>query len=472
MKKRSELVFNLLQVPLDATMIVVGFVLAYFIREGQAKPFAHLVSGYNYLTYMVVLLPVWIALFAVLGLYSFGSVRSRFYEIGKIISATAATTMVLIIIDFFTSEPIFPAKSIPIFGFILSTLLVIFARLILNSVQRFLFRFGVGLYKIVLLGSNGVSEQLLSEYQMRYKDFDSTLVNLNLKRSNTQDILAKLKNRDIDQLVVTQTNIPEDTLLDITNYCESNNITLKFVPTIANFFASSMVPETIGDVTVLEIRQTPLEGWGRIIKRLLDLFISGVGLVILSPIFLAIALLQKLTNPGPILYLHKRISRAGKPFSIYKFRSMKMEYCTGGKYSGKTDLEVLKTFGDPSLIEEWKRDQKLKKDPRVSKLGRFLRRTSLDELPQLINIFKGDISLVGPRPIIEDELERYGSHAGVFLMIKPGLTGLWQVSGRNDVSYDERVKLDLYYIEHWSLWLDFKIVLQTVWMVLRGQNGY
>jgi exopolysaccharide biosynthesis polyprenyl glycosylphosphotransferase len=472
MKKRSELVFNLLQVPLDATMIVVGFVLAYFIREGQAKPFAHLVSGHNYLTYMVVLLPVWIALFAVLGLYSFGSVRSRFYEIGKIISATAATTMVLIIIDFFTSEPIFPAKSIPIFGFILSTLLVIFARLILNSVQRFLFRFGVGLYKIVLLGSNGVSEQLLSEYQMRYKDFDSTLVNLNLKRSNTQDILAKLKNRDIDQLVVTQTNIPEDTLLDITNYCESNNITLKFVPTIANFFASSMVPETIGDVTVLEIRQTPLEGWGRIIKRLLDLFISGVGLVILSPIFLAIALLQKLTNPGPILYLHKRISRAGKPFSIYKFRSMKMEYCTGGKYSGKTDLEVLKTFGDPSLIEEWKRDQKLKKDPRVSKLGRFLRRTSLDELPQLINIFKGDISLVGPRPIIEDELERYGSHAGVFLMIKPGLTGLWQVSGRNDVSYDERVKLDLYYIEHWSLWLDFKIVLQTVWMVLRGQNGY
>jgi exopolysaccharide biosynthesis polyprenyl glycosylphosphotransferase len=472
MKKRSELVFNLLQVPLDATMIVVGFVLAYFIREGQAKPFAHLVSGHNYLTYMVVLLPVWIALFAVLGLYSFGSVRSRFYEIGKIISATAATTMVLIIIDFFTSEPIFPAKSIPIFGFILSTLLVIFARLILNSVQRFLFRFGVGLYKIVLLGSNGVSEQLLSEYQMRYKDFDSTLVNLNLKRANTQDILAKLKNRDIDQLVVTQTNIPEDTLLDITNYCESNNITLKFVPTIANFFASSMVPETIGDVTVLEIRQTPLEGWGRIIKRLLDLFISGVGLVILSPIFLAIALLQKLTNPGPILYLHKRISRAGKPFSIYKFRSMKMEYCTGGKYSGKTDLEVLKTFGDPSLIEEWKRDQKLKKDPRVSKLGRFLRRTSLDELPQLINIFKGDISLVGPRPIIEDELERYGSHAGVFLMIKPGLTGLWQVSGRNDVSYDERVKLDLYYIEHWSLWLDFKIVLQTVWMVLRGQNGY
>lgn len=472
MKKRSELVFNLLQVPLDATMIVVGFVLAYFIREGQAKPFAHLVSGYNYLTYMVVLLPVWIALFAVLGLYSFGSVRSRFYEIGKIISATAATTMVLIIIDFFTSEPIFPAKSIPIFGFILSTLLVIFARLILNSVQRFLFRFGVGLYKIVLLGSNGVSEQLLSEYQMRYKDFDSTLVNLNLKRANTQDILAKLKNRDIDQLVVTQTNIPEDTLLDITNYCESNNITLKFVPTIANFFASSMVPETIGDVTVLEIRQTPLEGWGRIIKRLLDLFISGVGLVILSPIFLAIALLQKLTNPGPILYLHKRISRAGKPFSIYKFRSMKMEYCTGGKYSGKTDLEVLKTFGDPSIIEEWKRDQKLKKDPRVSKLGRFLRRTSLDELPQLINIFKGDISLVGPRPIIEDELERYGSHAGVFLMIKPGLTGLWQVSGRNDVSYDERVKLDLYYIEHWSLWLDFKIVLQTVWMVLRGQNGY
>ncbi len=472
MKKRSELVFNLLQVPLDAAMIVVGFVLAYFIREGQSKPLAHLVSGYNYLTYMVILLPVWIALFAVLGLYSFGSVRSRFHEIGKIISATAATTMVLIIIDFFTSEPIFPAKSIPIYGFILSSAFVIFGRLVLNGIQRFLFRFGVGQYKIVLLGNNGVTDQLLHSYHKLYKDFDSSHLAIDLKKSTASAVIAKLKNRQLDQLVVTQTNIPDATLIEITNYCESHNITLKFVPTIANFFASSMISETIGEVTVLEIRQTPLEGWGRIIKRLLDILLSGLGLLVLSPVLVTIALLQKLTNPGPILYLHKRISRSGKPFNIYKFRSMKLEYCTGGKYSGKSDLEVLKTFNDPALVEEWKRDQKLKKDPRVSVLGRFLRRTSLDELPQLFNIFKGDISLVGPRPIVEDELKRYGKHAGMFLMIKPGLTGLWQVSGRNDVSYDERVKLDLYYIENWSLWLDFKIVLQTIWMVLRGQNGY
>lgn len=472
MKKRSELVFNLLQVPLDGFMIIAGFVLAYFIREGQDKPFVYFTSGYNYLTYMIVLLPVWIGLFAVLGLYSFGSVRSRFHEIGRIISATAATTMVLIIIDFFTTEPIFPAKSIPIYGFILSTALVIFGRLVLNSIQRFLFRFGLGSYHIVLLGKNGVSQTLLDSYRKSYPDFSVKLRKVDLNKQPINKVLNNIDEHHIDQLVVTQTDIDESSLIEIANFCELHNVTLKFVPTISNFFASAMVSEQVGDVSVLEIRRTPLEGWGRIIKRITDVLLSLAALIILSPVFLIIAIIQKLTNPGPILYMHKRISRSGRPFNIYKFRSMKIEYCTGGKYSGKSDLEVLKTFNDPKLIEEWKRDQKLTKDPRVSKIGRFLRKTSLDELPQLLNILKGDISIVGPRPIVESELDRYGQHSSLFLMIKPGLTGLWQVSGRNDVSYDERVKLDIYYIEHWSLWLDLKILLQTFWMVLHGQNGY
>jgi len=151
---------------------------------------------------------------------------------------------------------------------------------------------------------------------------------------------------------------------------------------------------------------------------------------------------------------------------------MKQDYCTGGKFGNKSDLEILKTFNDPKLIEEFKRDQKVKNDPRISVIGKFLRSTSLDELPQLLNILKGELSLVGPRPIVEKELPRYGEVQDLFLRIKPGLTGLWQVSGRNDIDYDERVKLDIYYIENWSLWLDVKIFFKTIWVLLKGSDGY
>ncbi len=185
-----------------------------------------------------------------------------------------------------------------------------------------------------------------------------------------------------------------------------------------------------------------------------------------------IAIFIKIFDNGPVFYVHKRITRSGKPLKILKFRSMKQVYCTGGKYAGKTDLEILKTFNNPALIEEFKRDQKVKNDPRVSSIGRFLRKTSLDELPQLFNVLVGQLSFVGPRPIVENELSRYGDESGIFLHIKPGLTGLWQVSGRNDIDYVSRVKLDIYYIENWSIGLDITILLRTIPVVLFGRSGY
>jgi lipopolysaccharide/colanic/teichoic acid biosynthesis glycosyltransferase len=199
---------------------------------------------------------------------------------------------------------------------------------------------------------------------------------------------------------------------------------------------------------------------------------SAGGLIVLSPVFLTIAILIKLTDPGPVFYRHKRLSRIGKPIYVYKFRSMQQRFSTDMRFKGKSELEIFAELGRPDLIEEWERDQKVKLDPRVSKIGAFLRRTSLDELPQLINILRGDISLVGPRPIVEQELERYGTGRSALLSLKPGLTGLWQVSGRNDISYDERVKMDLYYIEHWSLWLDIKIIVRTIRIVFARQGAY
>jgi lipopolysaccharide/colanic/teichoic acid biosynthesis glycosyltransferase len=192
----------------------------------------------------------------------------------------------------------------------------------------------------------------------------------------------------------------------------------------------------------------------------------------LSPILLLIALIIKVTDPGPILYGHKRISRGGKKIKIYKFRTMMTKYCVGPGYNSKSEIEIFQELGRSDLIEEFKRDQKVKDDPRVTKIGKFLRKSSLDELPQLFNVLLGELSLVGPRPIVEDELKRYGRWASYLMSIKPGMTGLWQISGRNDVSYEERVKIDIHYVQNWSLWQDFVILIKTAVVVLVGKSGY
>lgn len=472
MKKRSELFFSFILVPIDYLMLVAGFVLAYFVREGQSKPFAYLMSGQSYLRYMLLLLPIWILLFAVLGLYSLSSVRSRLQEAGRIVAATLAGTMLLILLDFFTTQPIFPSKSIPVYGFLIGTGLVILGRFLINLVQRFLFRYGVGVYKVAVIGKNAIADQLSHGMVRQNRGYSLVENRIDVQAGNVEQSLAQLTKLDVDEIIVADNRIPEKNLVTIVNYCEDHHISYKFVPSIGGLYTSRLETTRYRDIPLLQVVPTPLEGWGRIIKRLADLILTTIVVVILSPIMLAIVILMKLTDPGPIIYAHKRLTRAGKTFFVYKFRSMKRDYCTGGKFGGKTDLEVLATFNDPKLIDEWKRDQKVKKDPRVSKIGRFLRATSLDELPQLFNILKGELSLVGPRPIVEDELKRYGKVSGLFLQIKPGLTGLWQVSGRNDIGYEERVKLDIYYIENWSLWLDFVILCKTAWVLIRGRNGY
>jgi lipopolysaccharide/colanic/teichoic acid biosynthesis glycosyltransferase len=223
---------------------------------------------------------------------------------------------------------------------------------------------------------------------------------------------------------------------------------------------------------MVAMKGTSLDHRSRMVKRGFDLISASLGLVILSPLFLLFAITIKITDPGPVFYSHKRLSRTGRVINILKFRSMKEQYCVGGGFSGKTELDIFGEMDRPDLAEEFTRDQKVKNDPRVSPIGGFLRRTSLDELPQLINILRGEISLVGPRPIVTAELEKYGSERSSLVSLKPGLTGLWQVSGRSDVSYEERVKLDIFYIENWSLWLDIKIILRTMVTVLSGRGAY
>jgi Undecaprenyl-phosphate galactose phosphotransferase WbaP len=203
--------------------------------------------------------------------------------------------------------------------------------------------------------------------------------------------------------------------------------------------------------------------WNLGIKRFMDLTMVIIGGTVILPLLLCIALLIKLGSPGPVLYGHKRLGKNGRYFTAYKFRSMVTD-------SAERLEKLLES--DPELKREWAAHHKLRNDPRVTTIGRFLRRTSFDEFPQLLNILKGEMSLVGPRPIVDAEVARYGEDFSRIFSVLPGLTGLWQVSGRSDTDYDERVSYDTYYLQSWSVWLDLWVLFKTFSVVIKGKGAY
>lgn len=202
---------------------------------------------------------------------------------------------------------------------------------------------------------------------------------------------------------------------------------------------------------------------GMFAKRALDIFIAAPLLLVLAPLMILITLIIKKSDGGDAIFTQSRIGRHAVAFECLKFRTMVLN-------APEKLAEILAT--DPDAAEEWERDQKLRNDPRITKLGKFLRKTSLDELPQLWNILKGDMSIVGPRPIVEDEVSKYGRYFQAYTSVTPGVTGLWQISGRNDTTYDERVKLDAKYAETRSIWLDLKILFLTIPAVLFSKGAY
>ncbi len=197
------------------------------------------------------------------------------------------------------------------------------------------------------------------------------------------------------------------------------------------------------------------------IKRVFDILVSGLSLIVFSPIFLLIVILIRIDSKGKTFYKHKRIGKQGKPIYLYKFRSMYFD----------SEERLEKMLKNPDIRKEWEENFKLENDPRITKVGKMLRRTSLDELPQLINILRGDMSIVGPRPVIESEIEKYGEEKEKFLSVTPGLTGWWACNGRSCTSYEDRKKLELYYVEHRSISLDLKIIFKTFISVMKRDGA-
>ncbi|HSI20783.1 MAG TPA: sugar transferase, partial [Verrucomicrobiae bacterium] len=291
-----------------------------------------------------------------------------------------------------------------------------------------------------------------------------------IEEDDVDGLLPHITRDQIDELIIVNEKFTVENLITLRNRCLEQHVGFGFLPRALTALqgADYTIHEELG-IPVIEVKPTPLDGWGRIAKRTFDIVVSTLLIIIASPFYLLIGLVMFLTSGSPLVIRHKRIGRGGLPIVISKYRSMKRDWTDqNGKLSAKFQ-EYLSQH--PDAAQEWKETAKLKDDPRISAIGKLLRATRLDELPQFFDVLRGDLSLVGPRPIIDWELEKFGEKARILFHVRPGITGPWQVAGGNKLPYDERVRLNAHYIENWSLGLDMVILTKTAWLVVAGILG-
>ncbi len=411
----------------------------------------------------------WIVIFALAGLYEIRRSNRLWGDLVRIIIGTSAG-LIGIIIYIFVQRQFFDSRFLILAAWVLAIVFVGWGRLVLLVVQKYLVSYyHVGVHNVLVVGGDGVSEEIIEEIKRR-PALGYHLVKY-FQNLDLAEIRKIAQREEIDEVILANPDFPRENILELVDWCEEKHLNFKFVPNLFQTLTSNIDFDTLGVVPLIELRRTALDGWGKIIKRTMDIVGAVLGLIIFSPVMIVVAILVKFDSPGPFIYKNERVGQRGI-FNAFKFRSMKMEYCTGSQYdkSGQASR-----FEDELAAHHSSRQGpvfKILNDPRRTRLGNFLELTSLDELPQFLNVLLGNMSLVGPRPHMPKEVAKYEKwHRKVF-NIKPGITGLAQISGRSEIDFDEEAKLDTYYIENWSLGLDFKILLKTPLAVLfRKSHG-
>lgn len=470
MKSNASLIYNLFLVVGDFLALVAAFAGGFLLRAHSSTPVAHPISGHTYLFVFLSLLPFWILIFALLGLYNSNIYEKRFSEAGRLLVGSFIGMLFVIFWNFVSVNPIFPAKLVPIYGFVFAFIFLVLFRNIARLIRTELFGFDVGLTRIAIVGSNSVTRELVESLaDSRFSGYKVVAVVGDRRQVGNRPILTYASFQDflestppnLHGIIQTELYANETRNAEILTYAQEHHIAYRFVPGNSELFVGNIDVELFrSNLPVIAVHATALLGWGRIAKRLGDILFGTLLLVLSSPFWLIIALAVKLNDPsGPVFYRTQRLTRFGTNIRILKFRSMYWKYCV------PTD-ESFARLGRPDLLEQYRKNgDYLPDDPRVTPVGRFIRATSLDELPQIWSVVKGDISLVGPRALDAVEIEQYAKK-NLILSVKSGLTGLAVVSGRKAISFEERRKLDLYYVQNWSLWLDLIILIKTIRVVL------
>jgi exopolysaccharide biosynthesis polyprenyl glycosylphosphotransferase len=459
--KRSELFFDAVRLPVDFLACITAGLLAYWIRLSplarQIRPVLFEVDLplREYLTLVVAVSLFAVLIFALLGLYAMESTRRAIDEFTRI--AAGATLAILGIIFFmFIRAEVFNSRFLLIAAWVFAVVLLMAGRAMIRLIQVRLVRQGVGVHRVMLIGNTPITEGLKSLFAMRPEL--GYLVVGQMEHVERSLLEQAQRTVGVDEIIRCDPSLPEEENMSLLDFCEDYKIDFRYIPDFYETRVGNVLMRTLGGYPIVELRRTPLEGWGRIWKRLFDLAASGTGLFVLAPSFLLVAIAITTDTQGPVFFRQMRIGRHQRSFRIVKFRTM------------VRNAEELK----PQLLpynERSGRVFKMTNDPRATRMGRFLRMWRIDEFPQLFNVLRGDMSLIGPRPHLPEEIAEYEKHHRKLFTIKPGITGLAQVSGSSSLPFEKESALDIHYIEHWSPKLDFFVFFRTIRRLLGDRSA-
>jgi exopolysaccharide biosynthesis polyprenyl glycosylphosphotransferase len=460
----------------DVLLINLAFAIAYWLRY-DLQWFAS-VDEANFVSYRSFI-PVSLALTALLlGIYKLNGVYNQprgaswFDEVSRLIAGTATGIIVMVFVIVFLFRPLFYSRLVFFYAGVLITILLSASRLAKRMVRGRLRKRGLGVDRLLIVGAGEVgrtvmrhvvAQPALGYHVAGFVDDDPDKGSTDIGRfkalGSTANIPRLVKELAVDEVIITLPWMYHRKIVSITAQCEREQVRVRIVPDMFQMTLSHLDVEDLGGIPMIGVRDISIGRGQMLFKRAMDVAISLVGLVLLLPFFVLLSVLIRLDSPGPVFFTQIRVGKGEHLFACYKFRSMRQ-----GADEEKEGLLALNEADGPIF--------KMREDPRITRAGRILRRTSLDELPQLFNVLLGHMSLVGPRPAPPAEVQRYQVWHKRRLEVAPGITGLWQVSGRSELSFDEMVLLDLYYIENWSPILDLQIMLRTFPKMITGEGAY
>jgi exopolysaccharide biosynthesis polyprenyl glycosylphosphotransferase len=468
----------------DFVLIVLSFTLAFSLRftgptstlfdPTQAETIG--TPGQLYASFVYILIPLWLLLFATFRLYDPSILFGGHQEYTNIFNACTIGIMIVIFTSFLVPT-IIVARGWLFAAWAFTIFFIVLERFTVRRVVYALRRRGHFMSPTYIVGANeegiAIAEQIISAPTAGVNVIGFLDDNIHpgeevlpgvVVHGPTSKAESLVDRFGIERLIVATSGVQRDNLLDLfRRYVNSEAVSVWLSSGMYEILTTGVKVQDVGSVPMVSVNRVRLNGINVFLKAMLDYIGATVGLIALSPMFLAIAIIMRRTDPGPIIYRRRVVGVGGKEFDAFKFRTMVVN-------SDEVLREVLER--DPEAKAEWDQFRKLKNDPRITKIGAFLRKTSVDEFPQLLNVLRGEMSLVGPRMITLEELEKYGRWGLNLHTVKPGITGLWQVTGRSELTYEERVRLDMRYIRNYSIWLDLQIVFQTIPAVLLSKGAY
>lgn len=471
--RRHARALLILQIGLDFALIQAAFALAYFVRYELRFPItvaeANHVAITEYIPISLALSIGLLLIYRIEGIYNYVRGRSWLEEMYGLLTATF-TGIVILVFIFFFFRPQFYSRLIYIYAGILIVLFLTLARVGMRMALARLRKRGVGVDRALIVGGGeigrAIMRNVLAQPDLGYRiegfvddDPSKGAIGTFQLLGGTDQLPRLLREHEIDEVIITLPWHAREKIVRIMETAEGMGARVKIVPDLFQLSLSKIAVDAVGGIPLIGVKESAISGGAFAIKRVMDVLLTAL-VSLFAAIFIAlIALIIKLTSPGPVIFEQERVGRGGKLFTAYKFRTMRV-----GADDEKETLLHMNEASGPLF--------KIRNDPRMTSVGKWLRRTSLDELPQLWNVLRGDMSLVGPRPPLPNEVAQYEEWHKRRLDVAPGVTGLWQVSGRSELTFDEMVMLDLYYIENWSPWLDIWILMRTIPAMVTARGAY